>query len=174
MKSDPLFTGQTRLRIFLKKSARKKGQGPNVNNGTNATSHEKRKRKEKSDVLKLLCFFNQNGPPEEKCVKRRRDRGREPCVNRGTERQLSKRRKIAMHRILCKNQGKVRFGSGKEFQEKRPDFGGSGFRRVPGGGDKILGPGNKEKPNLEPLTRGVFGKIAPCCCSSVHRSFTGH
>ena len=101
---------------FDEKSAKKKVQQPIVNSDKNVTSHVRRRREEKKSVIKMLCFFNQNGRPDGNRTKRRKGRGRDTLANNGTEWALYKMRKDAMYIIPYKNQYKVRFGTGKKFQ----------------------------------------------------------
>ena len=59
-----------------------------------------------------------------------------------------------MHIIPCKNQYKVRFGTGRRFQGNGLFFQTFFFGGDLGGRQRCVVPGVKRKPNLEPSTGG--------------------
>jgi len=72
--------------VLAGKTAPEGGQQPNVNNGKNVQPLFNKEENGKRDVQKVLCFYSQNGPAQEKHAKRRKSRERDPLVNNGTER----------------------------------------------------------------------------------------
>ena len=128
-----------------------------VNNGSNVNSLITNQKKLKITVHKVLCFSNQNGPPPEIRSKRRKSRERGPPVNNGTKRHFYKTHETAMYKINCKNQYKVHFGLRQKSSGNRPIFETPFFGTPPGARDIRPEVPIQKKPNLEPLTRRVFG-----------------
>ena len=104
-------------------------------------------------------FFQSECPSVRSQVEeRKKNGGQDHPVNRGTKRRFYQRRKNAMYKIYNKKTIQTRLRARKEMLKKSTDFRHHFFRNRAGEGARKTNCQNKEKPNLEPSTRRVFGE----------------